>query len=131
MSQGKYGLNFSAIAIVTFVLAFFNLPATIVLFLAYAVLLEKDQWLSRQVFQAFYLNIAFIVATTVVGWLFTAINAFFGLFDAYAVINVFNSIHNVIRFLLNIALFVFALIAVLNIAKGKTPICRSCLVWLI
>jgi len=27
------------------------------------------------------------VALTVVGWFFTAINAFFGLFDAYKVIN--------------------------------------------
>ncbi|NLV48858.1 MAG: hypothetical protein GXY22_09420 [Clostridiaceae bacterium] len=119
MSQGKYGLNFKAIAIIAFVLAFFNLPTLVVLFLAYAVLLEKDQWLSRQTFQAFYLNIVYIVATTVIGWIFTAFNAFFGLFNWYSVINVFSGIHSVIRFLLNIALFVFALIAILKLAKGN------------
>ena len=119
MTQGKYGLNLTAIAILGFVLAFFGLLEALILFLAYALILEKDQWLTRQVFQAFYLTLAYKVALTVVGWFFTAINAFFGLFDAYKVINFFTSVHSVIRFLLNIGLFVLALIAVLRLAKSK------------
>lgn len=119
MTKGKYGLSLVAVAILAFVLAFFGLLEALILFLAFALILEKDQWLSRQVFQAFYLRLAYVVVLTVVGWVFTAINAFFGLFDAYRVINFFSGVHNVIRFLLHVGLFVLALIAVLRLAKGK------------
>jgi hypothetical protein len=119
MTKGKYGLSMIAVAILAFVLAFFGFLEALILFLAFALILEKDQWLSRQVFQAFYLRLAYSVLLTVIGWFFTAINAFFGLFDAYRIINAFNGIHNVIRFLLHIGLFVMALVAVLKLAKGN------------
>lgn len=119
MTKGKYGLSLVAVAIIAFVLAFFGLLEALILFLAFALILEKDQWLSRQVFQAFYLRLAYVILTTVIGWVFTVINAFFGLFNAYRVINFFNSVQSVIQFLLYVGLFVMALIAVLRIAKGK------------
>lgn len=119
MTKGKYGLSMIAVAILAFVLAFFGFLEALILFLAFALILEKDQWLSRQVFQAFYLRLAYSVLLTVIGWFFTAINAFFGLFDAYRIVNVFSGIHSVIRFLLHVGLFVMALVAVLKLAKGK------------
>jgi hypothetical protein len=119
MTKGKYGLSLVAVAILSFVLAFFGLLEALILFLAFALILEKDQWLSRQVFQALYLRLAYVILSTVIGWAFTVINAFFGLFKAYRVINFFNSTQSVIQFLLYVGLFVMALIAVLRLAKGK------------
>lgn len=119
MTQGKFGLNLAAVAILAFVLAFFGFLEALVLFLAYALLIEKDQWLTRQVFQAFYLRLAYSVAITVIGWFFTALTSFFGLFNAFNAINVFNSIKNVINFLLYVGLFVFGLMAVLRLIKGQ------------
>ena len=119
MTKGKYGISLVAVAIVAFFLAFFGLLEALVLILAFALILEKDQWLSRQVFQAFYLRLAYVAAVTVIGWVFTAINALFGLFNAYRVISFFSGFHNVVNFLLQVGLFVLALIAVLRLAKGK------------
>jgi hypothetical protein len=119
MTKGKYGLSLVAVAILSFVLAFFGLLEALILFLAFALILEKDQWLSRQVFQALYLRLAYVILSTVIGWAFTVINAFFGLFKAYRVINFFNSTQSVIQFLLYVGLFAMALIAVLRLAKGK------------
>ncbi|MDW7656533.1 MAG: hypothetical protein SCM11_05080 [Bacillota bacterium] len=119
MTKGKYGLSLVAIAILAFVLAFFGLLEALILFLAFALILEKDQWLSRQVFQAFYLRLAYVILLTVIDWIFKVINAFFGLFSAFRVINFFNSVQSIIQFLLYVGLFAMALIAVLRLAKGK------------
>ncbi|MBP8989499.1 MAG: hypothetical protein KBG64_04680 [Clostridia bacterium] len=119
MTKGKYGLNLMAVAIFSFVLAFFGLLEALILVLAYALILEKDMWLSRQVFQALYLRVGYVIVTTVIGWIFTALNALFGLFDAYGVINFLASVHNVIRFILEVGLFVMALMAVLRLTQNK------------
>ena len=119
MTKGKYGLSLPAVAILSFVLAFFGFLEVLVLFLAFALILEKDKWLSRQVLQAFYLRLAYGILQTVIGWVFTAFVSLFSLVKVYSAAAVLGSIQSVILFLLNIGLFVLALLAVLQLAKGK------------
>ncbi len=125
MNLGKFGLSLSALAILAFIIGFFSSTQTIgallvlVLFLAYAAILEKDQWLTRQVLQAIYLNLAYLVAYTVIGWIMTAILALFAQFNAYQAVSSINQVFSVLKFLLLVAYFVFSLLAVLKLAKNQ------------
>lgn len=119
MTLGKFGLSLAAVAVLAFILGFFGFLEVLVLIVAFALILEKDPWLTRQTLQALFLRLAYSVALTVVGWVFTAFNALFGLFDAFKVMSVFGQIQSVINFLLYIGLFIFSLIAVLKLARGE------------
>ncbi|MEA4888185.1 MAG: hypothetical protein VB070_01780 [Clostridiaceae bacterium] len=125
MNLGKFGLSLSALAILAFIISFFSSTQTIgallvlVLFLAYAAILEKDQWLTRQVLQAIYLNLAYLVAYTVISWIMTAILALFAQFNAYQAVSSIDQIFSVLKFLLLVAYFVFSLLAVLKLAKNQ------------
>lgn len=119
MTKGKYGLSLAAVAILSFVLAFFGFVEVLVLVLGFALVLEKDKWLSRQVMQAFYLRLAYSILLTVIGWVFTAFSSLFSLVKVYGAAAALSSVQSVISFLLYIGLFVLGLMAVLQLAKGK------------
>jgi hypothetical protein len=119
MNKGKFGISLTALAILAFVLCFFDLTVVLVLLVAYAFLIEKDEWLTRQSFQALYLNIAYITALTVVGWIFSFFITILNWAKAYGASAVLGEAESFIKFLLGIALFVCALLAVLRILKDK------------
>lgn len=119
MTQGKYGLNLAAVAILVFVLGFFGFFEAMVLVLAFAVILEKDPWLIRQALQALYLRIAYSVALTVVGWIFKGFRTLFGWFNAFKAVNAFGTAWDWVNSLLYIGLFALSVIAVLRLAKNK------------
>jgi hypothetical protein len=119
MAKGKFGISLTALAILAFVMCFFDLTVVLVLLVAYAFLIEKDEWLTRQAFQALYLNIAYIAAITVVGWVFSFLITILNWVKAYGASAVLSEADNFIKFLLGIALFVCALLAVLRLLKDK------------
>jgi hypothetical protein len=119
MAKGKLGINLTALAILAFVLCFFGFLEVLILLVAYALLIEKDAWLTRQTFQALYLRIAYAVATTVLGWFFTILNTFFGWFRWYNGASAMASAHDFLNILLSIGLFILAAIAVLRLLKNK------------
>jgi hypothetical protein len=119
MIKGKFGISLTALAILAFVLCFFDLTVVLVLLVAYAFLIEKDEWLTRQAFQALYLNIAYITAITVVGWIFSFFITILNWAKAFGASAVLGEADSFIKFLLGIALFVCALLAVLRLLKDK------------
>jgi hypothetical protein len=119
MTKGKFGLNLAAVAILTFVLAFFGFLEALVLLVAYALLIEKNQWLTRQTLQALYLKLIYNVVVTVVGWAFTLLEKFFGLFKASGIVNALFNINTFINTLLYICLFLLCALAVTRLLKEQ------------
>jgi hypothetical protein len=119
MAKGKWGINLTALAILAFVLCFFGFMEVLVLLVAYAFILEKDAWLTRQTFQALFLRIAYAVATTVIGWFFTILRTVFGWFKWFGGASAMTSANSIINLLLYIGLFILAALAVIRLLKGK------------
>jgi hypothetical protein len=119
MAKGKFGVNLTALAILGFILCFFGFTEVLVLLIAYALILEKDEWLTRQAFQALYLRIAYSVALTVFGWLDSIFGTFFGWVKWYGGVTAVASIHGFLDFVLYIALFALAALAIIRLLKNR------------
>lgn len=119
MTQGKYGLNLLALALLAFVLSFFGYVEVLVLLLAYAVLAEKDHALTHGTLQALYLRLTYDIARTLIGWLIGLFVKFFDLFSANTVVNAFYRIENVLNGLLYAALLVAFVLAIIQLLKNK------------
>jgi len=113
MTKSVLGLNLSAIAVFTFILSYFAGVEVLVLLLAYALLIERDRWLNKQVFQAIYLKLAYLVAITVISWAFDFLQWIFrNAGFTY-------TIENFVRFLLSVALILVILLAISRVIHGK------------
>lgn len=121
MEKGKLGIRLSVYAVLAFILAAFGLYLGIIGLLAVVLLAEKDEWAGRQVLQALML----CLLPSVVG-------IFFHVFDfmdwfgwasygsaVYTISSIWSRFNSVINWLVNIAVYVFALIGILNVSKGK------------
>lgn len=119
MSDSRISLSTTALAVLSFVLAYFGYVELLFLLIAYAVFLDKNQKLTKISFQALYLQLAYRVVLLVLGWIFGFVNWFFGLFDAYRAINFFGTTHGYIRTILSILIFVAYLLGVFQIIKKQ------------
>lgn len=119
MTKGKFGLNLAAIAILAFVLGFFELSIALVLLVGFAALAEKDEWLTRQTLQALFLYLGYKVVVVVVGWFFSLLNEVFSWFSAIGVMNVFSDIHDVFSLILYILFLLLTILAIVNLLRKK------------
>lgn len=119
MSDSRISLSTTALAVLSFVLAYFGYVELLFLLIAYAVFLDKNQKLTKISFQALYLQLAYRVVLLVLGWIFGFVNWFFGLFDAYRAINFFGTTHGYIRTILSILIFVAYLLGVFQVIKKQ------------
>jgi len=113
MTKSVLGLNLSAVAVLTFILSYFAGIEVLVLLLAYALLIEKDRWLNKQVFQAVYLKLAYLIVITVVGWVFDFLQWIFR--NAAAIY----SIENFIHFLVSVALILIIVLAISRVIHSQ------------
>ncbi|HAL73727.1 MAG TPA: hypothetical protein DCM45_01385 [Clostridiales bacterium] len=113
MTKSVLGLNLSAVAVLIFILSYFAGIEVLVLLLAYALLIEKDRWLNKQVFQAVYLKLAYLIVITVVGWVFDFLQWLFR--NAAAIYSVENFIH----FLISLALILIILLAISRVIHSQ------------
>ncbi len=113
MEKGKYGIRLSFYAAAAFLLAIFG-GGYIPLFLlaGVAIIGEKNEWASRQIIEAICLS-----------FVSSIVYAFFDIFDFFYKIPIFGSIWgtiiSIISGLVNIVVLVFAIIALVNVVKGK------------
>lgn len=113
MTKSVLGLNLSAVAVLAFILSFFAGIEVLVLLLAYALLIEKDRWLNKQVFQAVYLKLAYLIVITLVGWVFDFLQWIFR--NAAALY----SLENFIHFLVSVALILIILLAISRVIHSQ------------
>lgn len=112
MKKGKLGVTYTFYAVLAFVFAMVGLELAVLLTLGVVLLYEKDEWASRQVMQALFL----CVASTFVSGVFSG----FSYVSSWNFVGgVFNSITRGIGGIINLVIFVFLIIGLLNVMKGK------------
>jgi MFS family permease len=118
-TKGRFGLSLAAVAMIAFGFAALQQPQSVLLVAGFALLAEKDDWLSRQALQALLLTIAYFMATLVTGWVFGGLAQIFGWAGIYSAASALQTVNTVAGSLLYIALVVFAVLAVLRVLRGK------------
>lgn len=112
MEKGKYGIRLSFYAVLAFILVIFRFDTLLFLLAGVVLIGEKNEWACRQVIEAICLTFVLNIISTV-----------FGIFDFVYNIpfvgTAWGTIIDVITSLVEIAIWVFAIIAIVKTAKGK------------
>jgi len=119
MKIGKYGLHFTAVAVLAFILAFFGFVEALIFVTAFALLAEKEPWLIRQTLQALYLRFAYGIVLIIFGWIFGGLHALIRGVRAYDLLNGIGRAHNLVNGALYIGLFALAALAAIRLIKGQ------------
>ncbi len=121
MEKGKLGIRMSFYAVAAFVLAALGYSTGWFLLAGVVLLVEKDEWASRQVIQSGCL----MVLSSIVSVIFNV----FGFMDWtgwasydsiwYSIYKFWNHFQDFIFYGVSVVVYVFAFIAILKVAKGK------------
>ena len=107
MQKGKYGICLWFYAAIAFILAILGQTLLCGLLLGFVIIAERDEWLSRQVIQAFCLCFFSALVNTVLG-----------IFDPLERIpligSVFSVILGIISGVISLLILIFAIIALVN-----------------
>ena len=117
MEKGKLGIRVSVYAVLAFIFAAFGLDLGIVALFAVVLIAEKDEWATRQTLQALLL----CLVPNIIGIFFRGFD-FIGWFSwsrLYIISTVWSRITSVINWGVDIFVYVFAFLAILNVSKGK------------
>ena len=121
MKKDRFGICLTFYAVLAFVLAILGQTLLGGLLLAFAILVEQDEWLIRQTMQAFFLSLVSGVVTAfinAVSWLYAVpilgavVSGFFG----------------IVTGIISLVILVFAIVGLVNVAKGKdagVPLCKG------
>ena len=121
MTQTVKDSRLIAFSILAYIFSFFSWQLPLILVVAYALAIAKDDVLSKQSLQALYLYIGYTIAVTAVGWGFTALTWFFSLVRAFGFVSFLASAQSVVMFLIGALLLLLVLIAILKLMKGEAP----------
>lgn len=119
MTKGRFGLSFSAIAVIAFSFAALRQPTAVLLVTGFALLAEKDEWLNKQALQALLLTLTYYIIDMASNWLLGGLARLFSWVKLYGTSSVMLTINSVIGDLLFLALAVVSVIAILRVLNGK------------
>ena len=121
MGKSKTGINIITFAILAYILVFFGHYQSLLLLLGFALIYEKNQWLTFQISQIFIFRILYDVFINLWGYGYQRFYDFINLFDSYKLINF---ISNTNKHLNNIFYFAFLVLLIIFFIKllMKKPI---------
>jgi hypothetical protein len=119
MEQTRVKLSVTALAILAFVLSYFGQLELLFLLIAYAVIIDKSQPLTRMSLQALYLYLAYRLIRLVIGWIFGFFSWFFNLVNAYGAVSGFATVEGYINIIISLAFFVACVLAVIQIISKQ------------
>lgn len=125
MGKGKFGLALSVYAVIGFVLAALNQTVLCFVLLGFVMVAENNIGLSRTVAQAALLSVFHTAVGAVIDWISDAIASVFSLGGLFGdlvtggIASVVSSVFGFFHFLLFVAVVVFAVLALINVFKGK------------
>ena len=117
MEKGAFGFKLSTYAVLAFVLAFLGQTTLLALLLGFVIVTEKNEWLTRQTMQAFFLTIGLSVlggALDMVYQLFSWIPSF-GFISISAIVS---TLFDWIEWGVDVAALVFIILALFKVMKG-------------
>ncbi len=118
MSKGKYGIYLWFYAAVAFILAFLGQTLLCGILLGFVIVAEKDEWLSKQVMQAFFLSIFEAAVSGILGLLHFSTPSITSEI-LYTIYRVFYVGINVIESLVSILVLVLLILALVKVTKVK------------
>lgn len=113
MQKGKFGMFLWVYAAIAFVLAILGQTLLCGLLLGFVIAAEKEEWLTRQVIQAFLLCL-FSEAVSVVLGLLSPLEGL-----SFSTGRVFSIIFNVITVIVFVIVFLLSLIGAVNVSRGQ------------
>lgn len=109
--RDQFGIKFTFYAVLAFVLAIFGQTLLCGLLLGFSILAVKDQWLIRQVMQAFFLCF--------VGNIVSVITGMFAVFNIIPILGgLVTGLVSFIGGVISIVVLVLALISLFQVSKG-------------
>ena len=112
MRKDSFGICLSFYAMLGFVLALLGQTMLALLLLGVVIVVEKDQWLTMQVMQAFFLSIFSGIVSTIIG--------IFSILYKIPFLGVlFSSIFGVITSIVSLVVIVIAIIGIARTSKEK------------
>ena len=114
MTKGKYGIYLWFYAVVAFILTFLGQTTLCALLLGFVIIAEKNEWLTRQVIQAFFLSLFVSILKSLIQIVSTPLGRL-----PFGVGNVFDTIFGIVDGIISIVVLIFVIIALLKVAKGQ------------
>lgn len=121
MEKGKFGISMAFYAVLGFILAVLGWETALFLLAGVVIFVEKNEWASRQLIQA----ICLVMVSSIIAEAFTLLGCFewtswasYGT-GTYALYSAWNKIKTVVYYGIDIVVFLFGLLAILKVAKGK------------
>ena len=122
MTQAIKDSRLIAFSILGYIFSFFGWQLPLILVVAYALAIAKDNLLSKQALQALYLYIAYTIVLTVIGWGFTALSWFAGnVVRSYGFLSFLAGAQSVISILVGALLLALVLLAIFKLMKQDAP----------
>jgi len=126
MKLGKAGINVYFLAVLSFVFAIFGWSTLGLLLLGYVIVVEKDKWLTKQVLEAFVVQLIAAGIEAVIVAAKSGLTTIFGTNVYYAnyyegglLYRVCNGILTWGGFIINVGIFILLMSGLLNVMKGK------------
>lgn len=136
MEKGKLGVRLGFYGVLAFIMAYLGSYTALFILLAVVLIAEESEWASRQVIQALCLCIADSALGIVLGVINSLrgslVNTFDFLYKVPGIGNGWNIIYSFLSRAVSIVILVFAILAIVNIAKGKdanTPLASKFAAW--
>ena len=114
MTKGKFGIYLWFYAVAAFILTFLGQPLLCGLLLGFVIAAEKNEWLTRQVIQAFFLSLFVSVLNKLIGIVSIPLGRL-----PFGVGSVFDTIFGIVDSVISIVVLIFVIIALLKVAKGQ------------
>lgn len=112
MGKGRYGISLSFYAVAAFLLAMFGNLTLCTLLLGFVIAAERNQWLIKQVIQAWTLSLAGIILQSVISW--------FGQINRYAANgNVTEIILWILSWFVSVAVIILGILSAVKVSKGQ------------
>lgn len=123
MTKGKYGIYLWFYAFLAFVLVALGQTTLCALLLGFVIVAENNEWLTKQVIQAFSLSLVATVLNRVIDWIGTTLNNLLGGLHHMVgnIISVVFDVFGGLVTLLVLALVVWAIIKVVKEKDAKLP----------
>lgn len=125
MGKGKFGMALSVYAVIGFILAALNQTVLCFVLLGFVMVAENNLNLSRTVAEAALLSAFHTAVGAVIDWIADSIASIFSLggllgdLISGGISSVVSSVFGFFNFLLFVAVLVFAILAIVNVLKGK------------
>ena len=119
MEKGKFGIGVNVIAVIAFAFVVLRQPQSVLLVAGFALLVEKNEWLNKQVMQSLFLTITYYLSALFSDWIIGGLARLFGAMNLYETSAVMLKINSFIAGTLFFVLIVFSIIAILRVFKGQ------------